>query len=279
MLRRNLLLTLLAVLAVYAALSGTLDEVGNEQAQDAFKRALVTFAVARTLNGVISVAQGTEVAVEPAGVGVNFSVGEILDPINDLVEQFAGVMLVASTSLGLQNVLLGMTGWWGTTVALVAAVAVTLAVIWWPSEQARRWDGPAVRTLLVVLFLRFALPLLVLGTNAVFDTFLAADQEAATVALETTREQIEELNEEATPPAPESDTMMGRLGAMLDDSLESMNVKQRLEDLRLRVSNASEHIVNLIVIFVLQTILLPLAFLWIFVQLLKALGGRLTRAD
>jgi len=278
MLRRNLLLTVLAALAVYAALTGTLDEVGNEQAQDAFKRALVTFAVARTLNGVISVAQGTEVAVEPAGVGVNFSVGEILDPINDLVEQFAGVMLVASTSLGLQNVLLGMTAWWGTTAALVAAVALTLAVVWWPSERARRWDGPAVRILLIVLFLRFAVPLLVLGTNAVFDTFLAAEQEAATVALETTREEIEELNEEAAPPMPEADTMMGRLGAMLDDSLESMNVKQRLEDLRARVSNASEHIVNLIVIFVLQTILLPLAFLWIFVQLLKALGSRLTRA-
>jgi len=278
MLRRNLLLTVLAALAVYAALTGTLDEVGNEQAQDAFKRALVTFAVARTLNGVISVAQGTEVAVEPAGVGVNFSVGEILDPINDLVEQFAGVMLVASTSLGLQNVLLGMTAWWGTTAALVAAAALTLAVVWWPSERARRWDGPAVRILMIVLFLRFAVPLLVLGTNAVFDTFLAAEQEAATVALETTREEIEELNEEAAPPMPEADTMMGRLGAMLDDSLESMNVKQRLEDLRARVSNASEHIVNLIVIFVLQTILLPLAFLWIFVQLLKALGSRLTRA-
>ncbi|WP_405236302.1 hypothetical protein [Lentisalinibacter orientalis] len=277
MLRRNLLLTLLAALALFAALSGTLDDVSNEQAQAAFKRALVTFAVARTLNGVISVAQGTEVAVEPAGVGVTFGVGQILDPINDLVEQFAGVMLVASTSLGIQNVLLGMTGWWGTTAALVAAVALALAVIWWPSEQARRWDGAAVRLLLILLFLRFAVPLLVLGTNAVFDTFLAAEQEAATLALETTREEIEELNEQAAPPAPESETMMGRLGAMLDESLESMNVKQRLDDLRLRVSNASEHIVNLIVIFVLQTILLPLAFLWIIVQALKALGSRMTR--
>ncbi|HZX22650.1 MAG TPA: hypothetical protein VFF18_03875 [Woeseiaceae bacterium] len=278
MLRRNLLLTVLAMLAVFAALSGTLDEVGNEQAQAAFKRALVTFAVARTLNGVISVAQGTEVAVEPAGVGVTFGVGQILDPINDLVEQFAGVMLVASTSLGIQNVLLGMTGWWGTTAALVAAVAVALAVIWWPSERARHWDGAAVRLLLLLLFLRFAVPLLVLGTNAVFDTFLAAEQEAATLALEATREDIEELNEQAAPPVPESETMMGRLGAMLDESLESMNVKQRLDDLRLRVSNASEHIVNLIVIFVLQTILLPLAFLWIIVQALKAMGSRMTRA-
>ncbi len=278
MLRRNLFLTVLGLAAVAVALGGILDEAGDAQADAAFKRALVTFAVARTLNGVISVAQGTEVAVEPAGVGVNFTVGQILDPINDLVEQFSAVMLVAASSLGLQNVLLQMTGWWGTTAALIAAVAVSIVVLWWPGRGARRLDALAVRLLLVVFFLRFAMPVLVIGTNLVFDTFLAAEQEAATLALEATREQIEELNQESAPPVPEEESLLGRLSAMLDDSLRSMNVSQRLDDLRDRVSNASEHIVNLIVIFVMQTILLPLAFLWILVQLLKALGSRLTRA-
>ena len=79
----------------------------------------IVLAVARTLNGVISVAQGTEVALEPGGVGVNLTVGQILDPVNDLIERFSAVMLVASSSLGLQNILLVMTGWWGVTAALV----------------------------------------------------------------------------------------------------------------------------------------------------------------
>jgi hypothetical protein len=66
------------------------------------------FAVARTLNGVISAAQGTEVALEPGGVGVVLSVGEILDPINDLIERFSAVMLIAASSLGLQALLLNI---------------------------------------------------------------------------------------------------------------------------------------------------------------------------
>ncbi len=41
-------------------------------------------------------------------------------------------------------------------------------------------------------------------------------------------------------------------------------------------SNASEHIINLIVIFVLQTIILPLVFLWLIVELLKLMATRAT---
>ena len=37
---------------------------------------------------------------------------------------------------------------------------------------------------------------------------------------------------------------------------------------------ATEHIINLIVIFVMQTILLPLASLWVLIELLKSLARR-----
>ena len=55
-----------------------------------------------------------------------------------------------------------------------------------------------------------------------------------------------------------------------------MNVSQRLDSLRDRVSNASEHIINLIIIFSSQTIILLLVFLWIFVELLKLIAARAT---
>ena len=61
---------------------------------------------------------------------------------------------------------------------------------------------------------------------------------------------------------------------MIDDSLESINVGDRLDALKRSASEASEHIVSLIAIFVLQTILLPLAFLWIFVEGLKGIALR-----
>jgi hypothetical protein len=55
-----------------------------------------------------------------------------------------------------------------------------------------------------------------------------------------------------------------------------LNIGDRLNRLRDRVSNVSEHIINLIVIFLLQTIILPLVFLWLFVELLKLLTARAT---
>ena len=274
--RRKALWSGLAVLAVVTVLSGLIDDTSRRYASEAFTRALVTFAVARTLNGVISVAQGTEVAIEPGGVGVNFSVGQVLDPINDLVERFSAVMLVATTSLGLQNVLLRMTMWWGTSLALVLVAASALVVLWWRKLDDSRLRPVVMQLLLLTVFLRFAVPILVIGSNLVFDTFLAAEQAAATEALEATRTDIEQINENVPTSASntENQSVIERLGSMLDSSLASMNIRDRLTRLRDRVSNASEHIINLIVIFVLQTIILPLVFLWMFIELLKMLAAR-----
>ena len=42
------------------------------------------------------------------------------------------------------------------------------------------------------------------------------------------------------------------------------------------VSGAVEHMVHLIVIFALQSIILPLVFLWLFAEALKKIAARAT---
>ncbi len=270
---RKLLWTVLALGSAAAALSGRVDSVGQAYAQETLTRALVTFALARTLNGVISTAQGTELSLEPGGVGVNFSIGEVLDPINDLIERFSGIMLVATTSLGLQSVLLRMTAWWGVTGILVAAAGLVVAGIWIPGASAvlrRR----ALRWLLVACLVRFAVPALMITSSIVFDTFLADQQAAAAQALESTGTEIEILNAQATPPTVEDPSLVDQLGSLFGDSLRSLNARQRLEDLRSRVAASTEYVIDLIVIFVFQTIILPLAFLWLIVELAKSAVAR-----
>ena len=93
---RKLLRTVLSIVVAGAAIGGIVDDASEQYAQQSLNRALVTFTAARALNGVISVAQGTEVAVEPGGVGVIMTPGQVLDPINDLIERFSSVMLVAA---------------------------------------------------------------------------------------------------------------------------------------------------------------------------------------
>ena len=277
MLKKRILWTALIVLAVAGALTGHVDQASEAQAENALKNALVTFAVARTLNGVISAAQGTEVALEPGGVGVVLSVGEVLDPINDLIERFSAVMLVAASSLGLQALLLNITGWWGVTAFLVVAAAVFLVTIWAPESAAADYAVPALRVLLIMLFVRFAVPVLIVGTTLISEGFLVSEQQAATAILETTTANIEEMNQETRAASTTEQSLIDRIGEMIDDSLESMQVRERLSQLKDSAARASEHIVSLIAIFVLQTIILPLAFLWLFVQGLKGIASRSIR--
>tara|TARA_R110002049_G_scaffold138781_14_gene299252 strand:+ start:11934 stop:12767 length:834 start_codon:yes stop_codon:yes gene_type:complete len=276
MLKRKILWTLIAVISIGIAVSGLVDDTAQRYADEAFKRALVTFAVARTLNGIISLAQGTELALEPGGVGVNLGVGEILDPINDLIEQFSSVMLIAATSLGLQNFLLSITSWWGFTVALACAACIAIVALWWPATSENRYVQMGTRLLLMTLVLRFIVPALIIGTNVVTNQFLEPEQQAATAALEATSTEIESMHEEPAPRLNPDQSIMDRLGDRVRSTLQSMDVEARLENLRSSAANASEHIINLIVLFVLQTIILPILFTWLIVELLKSLIVRST---
>ncbi len=267
--KRKLILTVLALLGAAAALTGVVDTTAGNYADKAFKRALVTFAVARTLNGAISLAQGTEVALEPGGVGVNLAVGEVLDPINDLVEQFSSVMLVAASSLGLQNLMLKMTAWWFVTALLLIAAAFAIATLWLPQLARNKYAVLVTRSLLVLLCVRFIVPVLIISTNLVTDTFLSDDQAIATTALEATTSDIEDMSARNNVPANPDPSMMDRLSAAIGESLDSMNVEGRLNKLKESATNASEHIINLIVLFVVQTILLPLLFIWLLIEAIK----------
>jgi len=276
--RSKILATLVGVALVVAAFTGALDTPSRDVADAALARSLVTFAIARTLDSAISVVQGTEVAVEPGGVGVNFAPGQALDPINDLVERFSAAMLVATSSLALQGVLLDMARWWAANLALALAAALALVAIWRPS-----WLGPvgtraAVRALSILVFVRFAVPVFVLGSNLVFQTFLASDQQAANDALTVTGTQVEALaesSEGAEAPASEQ-SLAERLEGFIDDSLQALDARERMRRLAESVSGAVEHMIHLIVIFALQSIILPLVFLWLFAEALKKIAARAT---
>ena len=263
-----------ALIPVVIALAGLLNGPSRDYAEAALARSLVTFAIARTLDGVISVAQGTEVAVEPGGVGVNFALGQALDPINDLVERFSAAMLVATSSLALQNMLLRISEWWAINVALMIAATFALVAVWKPAWLGGISARTAMRVLSIFVFVRFAVPVFVLGSNLVFDTFLAAQQQVANDALTATGREIEELTEESAQPAPEEPSLTERLEGLVDDSLQALDVRSRVVGLVELVSDAVEHIVDLIVIFALQAIILPLLFLWLFAEALRKIAAR-----
>ncbi len=271
---RKSLITLLVLALAALAWFGTVDDYGREYADKGFKRALITFAVARTLNGVISVAQGTEVAVQPAGVGINFTPGQILDPINDLIERFSWVMLASSTSLGLQKLLLSIFSSPAFTVVILLVLLAAVAALWYPGRRPDWLKPLAYKVALVVLVLRFAIPAIAIVSEGVFHLFLEEQYTASTHGIEKTSEEIAQVNiqAEAEKPMLKKESLLARARRLYESAASSLDIPSYIERYKAAAANASEHAVNLIVIFVLQTVLLPLLFLWLLVRLVKRLS-------
>ena len=56
----------------------------------------------------------------------------------------------------------------------------------------------------------------------------------------------------------------------IDSAIDSINVDKHVEKLKIEAENLTNHIINLIVVFTMQTILFPLIFIWLSMKLIKA---------
>jgi hypothetical protein len=251
-------LALLALLALSWA--PQVDTFAEDTVDAALTRALTAFAIARGINGAISVAQSTEVAVQPAGIGVSLNPGEILDPVNDLIEQFSRLMLAASASLGLQKLLVGVSAWVPLKVVLTIAVIAWFVVGIRGSPRARRIARGAALGLLV---LRLAVPVSAVASEAAYRLLLADDFAQSSAALADTAQLLAEQSKALRPPLPAEASLLDRARAMLDDARETFDLGARLDQLEATATEATRHIINLIAVFVVQTVLLPLGFMWV----------------
>lgn len=271
-LHKPLLILLLALLVGLSSVT-TVDRAAEEDFEALFHRALITFALARALNGVISAVQGTELALQPAGVGVTLTPGEVLDPINDLVERFSWIMLGATLSLGVQQVLLDIGQWWGTRV-----VVVVLA-LGWLLLKLRRGSWPALeqtvlRALIIALFIRFAVPLTLMANEAVYEQFLESRYLESAQVIESAGSEIEAANAPVAGLAEEGEkNLFNSFGRAWDTTRESLNLKERVAIIKARATEVIEHLIQLSVVFILQTGIMPLAFLWLLVQIMKRVVG------
>jgi hypothetical protein len=264
---RRYALALFMLAAVACAWLAPLDAPAAGQVDAGLKRALISFASARALNAVISVAQGTELSVQPLGVGVTLTPGQMLDPVNDLIEKFSTLMLAASVAFGVQKALIAMGGWWAVSLAL-SAVALGWAWLYVRQRAVPVWLS---RALVIMLMLRFAIPVVTLGSDLLWQKFLAPDYQASQQGIDSTSTQAAKL---APPPVAQSQGMLDRMKGWL---AENADVKARFEELKQAAEQATEHIIRLIVVFLLQTLVIPLLLLWALYALARGVFERAGR--
>ena len=270
---RKWLLSLVLLLVAILSLTPFVDQRAAADYEQLFQRAFITFALARTINGVISVVQGTEVALQPAGVGVTLTPGEILDPVNDLVERFSWIMMGATISLGIQNVLLDVSAWWVIQTLVAVLAAWVLIRLWYPGQGSHVYRVLLKRALLLLLFIRFAVPVMLIANDLLYQQFLEQRYQQSTELITQAGKELEQLHEEASVENTE-DPEAGMLDAITrawSSTVDSIDLSGRLKRMQAQAGQVIEHLIQLSVVFILQTGLLPVAFLWFFLEVLKRL--------
>lgn len=268
----KLTLTIVALLLVALANTSIVDQRSQDYTEAGLKRALVTFGVSRGLNGVISVMQGTEVAVEPVGIGMTFTPGQILDPVNDLVERFSTVVLYAGTAFGVQRVLLDVSSAKLLSIVFSALVLAAVLMLWWQHPRFNQIKPYLYQTVLVMVILRFAIPVTAIGSELFYQYFLQPQYMQSTQQLSATTDQLQQMEQDSSidqQTAEKDRSFLQSARDMMRSASSTLDIREKIKQFKTAAENISEHAIKLMVVFVIQTILLPILSLWGVLQLLK----------
>ena len=260
---KKITLLVLSFLVVFCIFNYNFDVQGEEQLDKSFQQAVIVFGSAKALNAVISLAQGTQVDI----LVFTVAVGEVLDPINDLIEQFSWVMLASMVSLGIQKILINFVNTDVYGYLIVGSLIIFNVWICFISSKYKQFQIVFFKVIVILVFLRFAVPLMGLLSEVTYNSFVKQDYNI-TQLNEKILEVKENVNSVTTKVVSKKEnSVFDNIREKFDKNYYLNQVKEYQE----AADNSSEYIVSLIIVFIFQTILFPLIFLFILYQIIKGI--------
>jgi len=244
---------LLVTAVVLLAVAPLADRKGADWMQASFARTLAALAATRGLDSAISLAQSSEVSFS-FGPGGSLGIGQALDPVNDLVEQYGALLLTSTTALGIQRLGMQIAATMGVWLFLPALATLGLSAVC--SDSGRRsLIGWSRRLFGLALFARLALPAAGWIDSLVAERFLEPGYQQAAAAVAATTESIEQVE------AADADRAWWERYNPVDA------IGDRATKIYDQLSAVGESIVNLAIYFTISTIVLPLGTLWLLSRL------------
>jgi len=268
---RKIIITVFLLAVAFFTVSKNFDDYGKKYTDEGFERSITAFAIAKGLNGAISMVQGTEVALEPAGIGIILTPGQILDPINDLIERFSWIMLLCTISLGIQSILLNIFSSFYFSTAVTISLLPMILLVWRDFEISIDLKNVIYRIAAFLVILRFFIPAMAIGSEGLYQAFLETKYVESKQQLENADNTISMLSSDSVKVVTRNKgaSWYESLKSKVNAAIDSFNVTERVEKLKKEAENLTSHIIDLIVVFVMQTILFPFVFIWLAMKLLR----------
>ncbi|MBL0717072.1 MAG: hypothetical protein JJV89_03380 [Desulfosarcina sp.] len=320
--RKKLILSIVALCILIISYSSgldwicqkTIDKNGKTYFTETCEKAVYTYGIARIANGLISTVQATQVNASPAGIGLTIGIGEVLDPINDLIERFSLVMLFSLSSLGIQLILMELGSWIGFKILLSLSMIIFGLGIWYPTIGKLNLRTISYKLILISIVVRFCIPIVGVFGNLTDDLFLNDRYEKSTQSLESFNTEINEINtiteafisekEETVfvdkSPKTNEQNKEKKEGSSISEEPEKESnffdtvksvvtfspikfladkvgvtntISEKIKLIKEEVANIIPHLIDLIVIFIIKTILIPLFVLWLLLKIVGYIAG------
>ena len=238
----------LLVLAGLVGLSwlGTLDTISGDYVGASLLDAGIIYGTARGINALVSALQGTELDLWL----VTFSVGELLDPVNDMIERFSGVMTIAITSLVIQQLLLVIVSdaTFSTALTLLGVAVITTLIV----NKTKSYKV-FIRVFLIVALLRFSLSLVVLANLWVDQVFLPDSTAVEFQVMQNFEAELEGVDQ------------------MVRGDGERSAIADQFAELRQKFDVFVDSSLHLMGALLLKAVIIPVLFLWAVVLAGRAL--------
>ncbi len=253
-----------------------LDATADTYFRDSITKAGISYATCRVINATVSIIKESSVELEPAGIGLSLAVGQIVDPINDMVERLSDVLVMSITSLGVQELVYEISL---TLVPYILAVLlfVLSILVWFRNERILKLQRILLSILVIASIARFCLPVSSIANEFLQESFF---EEKILEANEELARGVADLDKLKDIHLPEYDGVLGTIqnGAVYLKQ-KSIDFKKAIaitiENRGLIIENLVKLTFLYVGVFVIQVLMLPLLIFWFFMKIVNSLFTQL----
>lgn len=249
-----------------------LDSTADNYFRDSITKAGVSYGVCRVINATVSVIQQSSLQLEPAGIGLSLAVGQIVDPINDMVERLSNVLVMSITSLGVQELAYEISL---TIVPPILAIFLFClsVLIWFDNERVSKLQNIAISVLMIASIARFCLPVSSIANEFLQDHFFEQKIMDANDELARSTADLDKLKD---VHLPKYDGLVGTIensaSYLKEKSLHFKEaIKITIEKKGLIIENLLKLTFLYLGIFVIQVVILPLLVFWFLIRTVNVL--------
>jgi len=244
--------------------TGILDRFSYGYLDGSFGNASALYILTRSINGVVSMLQTTTV-----GIGVaSISVGELLDPINDIVERFSDLIVIAIGSIVTQKILLTVISSLFFKVLLTISGLVLIASIYIK-------EAPFIQVLsrgfIFLVFLRLSLSLMVLLSYTVDKYYLDEQIRYNKVQVGGLHDDLKKVQKDTSEDNNITSESNGIIDGMSNtiSGITSLFKSANVATIKAKLDKKVDNILDLLILIAIQTLLLPILFMYLLVKAFK----------